>query len=131
MLRTGSRDQIIGYLNAGHGLDIHTEDCVNLSKFRKTPEKCLPVTWSEDVQGYFRVGVNVEMLHQRGALAALTKSISSANANIDDIQMSERSGGYCLVSLHLLVRNLSHLERVMRHISNVPVVIGVIRRKGN
>lgn len=124
-------DQIVGYLNAGHGLDIHTEDCINLAKLHKTPEKKLPVSWSDDVQGDFRVGINVEVLNQRGALAALTKAVSAANANIDGISMSESGGGYCFISLYLLVKNLSHLERVIRHISSVPVVIGVIRKKGN
>lgn len=124
-------DQIIGFLNAGRGLDIHAEDCVNLAKLRKTPEKCLPVNWADDVQGDFRASINVEVINQRGALASLTNAISAANANIDDITMSERSGGYCLISLHVMVKNLSHLERVLRHISNVPVVVGVIRRKGN
>ncbi|CAL7959549.1 hypothetical protein GAMM_100168 [Gammaproteobacteria bacterium] len=70
-------------------------------------------------------------MHKRGALAELTKAIAEAHAGIDDIGMSERSGGYCLVSLHLLVKNLSHLERVLRHINNTSVVVGATRKKGN
>lgn len=124
-------DPITGFLNKGHGLDIHTQNCINLAKLRKQAEKCLPVQWADDVSGNFRSTLTVEMMHQRGALAELTKAVAEAHASIDDIGMSERSGGYCLVSLHLLVKNLSHLERVLRHINNISVIVGVTRKKGN
>lgn len=124
-------DLIVGYLNSGHGLDIHTEDCVNLAKYQKNPERRLPVSWADDVQGDFCAGVNVEMVNQRGALASLTKVISAENANIENISTSERSDGYSLIMLSLLVKDVAHLERVMRHIGSEPLVVGVIRRKGN
>ncbi len=124
-------DAITGFLNKGHGLDIHTKNCINLVKLHKQAEKCLPVQWADDVSGNFRATLNVEMTHKRGALAELTKAIAEAHAGIDDIGMSECSGGYCLVSLRLLVKNLSHLERVLRYINNTSVVIGVTRKKGN
>jgi len=121
-------DSIIGYLNAGYGLDIHTDDCINLAKLRKQPEKCLPVSWAEDVSGDFRVAIGLEMINELGALAELTQAISKANANIKDISSGEHSGDYVLISLHLLVKNLAHLERVKRYISNVKSVIGVMRK---
>ena len=124
-------DPIIGFLNKGHGLDIHTKDCSNLTKIPKQAEKCLAVAWATDVQGNFRVALSVEIMQQRGALAELTKAVAKANAVIDDISLGERSGGYCLVALHLLVKNLLHLERVLRHISHASVVVGIIRKKGS
>jgi RelA/SpoT family (p)ppGpp synthetase len=124
-------DSIVGFLNKGHGLDIHTQDCINLVKLRKQSEKFLPACWADDVNGDFHVALNAEMIHKRGALAELTNAIAKAHANIDDISVSERSGGYCLVSLNLLVKNSSHLQRVLRHINNTSVVIGVTRKKGN
>ena len=124
-------EHIVGYFNAGHGLDIHVEDCINLAKMRKQPEKCLPVSWDDDAIGDFKVSINVEMLNKHGGLADLTKAISESNANIDGINMSERNSGFCLVSLTLLVKNSLHLERVIRHISKVSTVVGVIRKKGS
>ena len=122
-------DPIVGCINAGHGLDIHTGDCANLAKYRKQPEKCLPVSWADDVQGDFRVNLHVEVKNQRGALAALCKAVSEANVSIDDIAMDDRNADYCSVSMRLLVKNISHLERVFRHIKNVPLVIVVVRKK--
>ena len=124
-------DSISGYLNVGSGLDIHTKDCPSLAKLcNKHPEKCLSVSWAEDVSGSFCVVLDVEVTDQLGVLAELTQAIAKVNADIYNIVCGERSGGDVLVSLHLLVRNLPHLRRVELHISNVPNVISVIRRKG-
>lgn len=123
-------DPIIGYFDSeSHGLVIHAENCPNITKLRKHPEKCLPVNWSDDVQGNFQTEINIEALNQRGALAQLAQAISSADSNIDDISVHDSSGGYCIVNIKLSVKNLLHLERVLRHISNLPVVAGVIRKR--
>jgi GTP diphosphokinase / guanosine-3',5'-bis(diphosphate) 3'-diphosphatase len=123
-------DSIVGFINKGHGLDIHIVDCTNQAKLRKQPEKWLPVSWADDVRGNFRVALDVEAIHRIGGLAELAGVITKTNAFVDDIGISERSGGYCLVSLRLLVKNLSHLNRVLRHISKASVVIGAMRKKG-
>lgn len=123
-------DQIIGYFDPEmHGLVIHAENCPNAIKLRKHPEKCLPVNWADNVQGSFQTEINIEALNQRGALAQLAQAISSADSNIDDISVKDSSGGYCIVNIKLSVKNLLHLERVLRHISNLPVVAGVIRKR--
>lgn len=122
-------DQIVGYLNTGHGLDIHTEDCQALAKLRKNIEKFLPVRWADDLAVDYKVAINVEMMNQRGALASLAKAIAESNSNIDDITINERSGDYYLVTLILTVKNISHLERILRHIKNIPFIVGVTRKK--
>lgn len=122
-------DQIVGYLNAGHGLDIHIKDCSVLVGLRNEVEKCVSVKWADDTKDDFNVLVHVEMINNRGALAALVKSIAEANSNINDISMLQRSERHCLVVLKLAVKNLAHLERVFRHVSNIPVVIGIVRKK--
>lgn len=124
-------DSIIGYLNAGYGLDIHTDDCASLPKLRKQPEKCLPVSWADDVSGDFRVALSLEIINELGSLAELTQAISKANANIDGISTKHDSGDHVLISLHLLVKNLAHLERVKRHIGSVKSVVSVVRKKGD
>ena len=123
-------DPIVGYLNAGYGVDIHTEDCANLTNLREQQEKCLPVSWASDVSGDFRVALSLEVVNELGALAELTQAIAKANANIDGIS-SSYGGKYSLLSLQLLVKNLAHLERVKRHISNVKYVVGVVRKRGD
>lgn len=122
-------DAIVGYFNVGHGLEIHTEDCNELAKLRKHAEKYMPARWADDIKGEFRVAVNIEVSNQRGTLATLAQTISDADSSIDDISMSECSGGYCLLSLKLMVRNTEHLEQVLHSISLLPTVMGVVRKR--
>jgi guanosine-3',5'-bis(diphosphate) 3'-pyrophosphohydrolase len=122
-------DPIVGYFNVGHGLVIHTEACETLAKLRKKQaEKCIPVRWAEDIKEEFKAALHVEVINQRGALAQITRAISDTSANIEDITVSDTSTGYSLISLKVFVRNLAHLERVLRHLGNIPVVVGVIRK---
>lgn len=122
-------DPIVGYFNIGHGLVIHTETCETLAKLRKKqPEKCIPARWAEDISEKFKAAVNVEIINQRGALAQVTRAVSDSGSDIDDISMSDTSTGYSLIALKLMVRNVAHLERILRHISNAPLVVGVIRK---
>lgn len=122
-------DSIVGFLNKGRGLDIHIQDCTHLAKLHKQSENYLPVKWAEDVDGNFRAALKMSMRHQRGALAELTRTISEAHGSIDDIFIGERSGDYCSVGLQLLVKNLPHLQRIVRHIKKLPIAIEVTRKK--
>lgn len=122
-------DQIVGYFNVGHGLVVHTENCATLEKLRKQRGQYMPVLWADDVTGDFKAVVNVEMANQKGALAQLASAVADAGSNIDDIKMSDTNEDYSLVTIRLVVKNVAHLERVLRHISQVPMVMGVIRKK--
>jgi len=123
-------DPILGYLQLGHGLQIHCTDCSHLLKLKKRPEMCIPVLWSDDVNATFSVAITVDVADKRGVLAALAQAVSQAEANIDDVSIKERSSAYCSIRLIIKVKNLSHLERILRHIAAIPTVINVMRVKG-
>ena len=122
-------DKIVGYFDVGNGLVIHTEDCANLEKLRKRRGQYMPVLWADDVTCDFKVAVSVEMLNQKGALAQLAEAVAEAGSNIDDIHMGDTNEDYSLVTLRVLVKNTAHLERLLRHIGSVSMVVGVIRKK--
>ncbi len=122
-------DPIIGYLNSGYGIDIHTQDCITLAKLSRHPEKHLKVEWAEDITSDFKVVIVVEIVNHIGALAELSQAIAKANANMDSIHSDANNNNYAILHIEIFVKNLSHLERVKRHISNLPTVIGVVRKK--
>lgn len=122
-------DAIVGYFNVGHGLEIHTEDCAELAKKRKNTDQYMPTRWADDVEGEFKVAINVEVSNYRGTLAQLAQAISEAGSSIDDIRMSDCSGGYCLMSLKLMVRNKEHLEDILHSINALSIVMAVVRKR--
>ncbi len=120
-------DPIIGVLNAGHGILVHTEQCAQLAKLRLQPERYMPVRWADEVIGDFMVGINVEIVNQRGVFAAIAAAIADVDANIDDINVNERDGRHYIVTMKLLVRNRVHLADVIRNVRKIREVLKVSR----
>jgi GTP diphosphokinase / guanosine-3',5'-bis(diphosphate) 3'-diphosphatase len=122
-------DPIGGYVEKGHGLVVHLEQCPNLAAYRENPDKYVSLRWEEHVTGDFPVDLRVEILNQRGSLARLALAISDAESNIENINAEEFDGRYFSVSLTVTVRDRIHLARVLRKIRAAKNIIRVIRNK--
>ncbi len=120
-------DAVVGIIQAGKGILVHQELCKRIAKIRCNLEKCMPVSWSKDIVGEFKVPVLIEVLHQRGVLAVVAQSIADANANIEDITVNERTGSHYFIRVMVLIDNRKHLADVMRHLRGLKFVTKVER----
>lgn len=121
-------DLIIGVLNNGRGFVIHHQNCANMIKACDDPEHYIPVRWEENISGQFRVDLKIELINQRGALAAITAAIASSLADVEDISASETDERYHTLYVTLLVRDRIHLARVLRRLRRLKVVHRLNRR---
>lgn len=112
-------DPIIGVLNAGRGVVVHTDVCRRITKLCQNIDNVLPLRWSNEIDGDFLVTVGLHVLNKRGALAGITLAVSDANANIEDIVVEERDGEYYAVQLQILVHNRQHLAEVIRMLRQI------------
>ena len=96
-------------------------------------DKWFHVEWASTLHNLtFEVAIEVIIRHQRGALASVTTQISSAEANINDVSMSEDdNSGMGTSKLYFLieVKDRIHLARVLRAIRHAPEVISVRRTR--
>lgn len=122
-------DAIAGVLTAGQGILVHMEQCKNLEKLRHHPELYIPVRWAENVQGEFVVPILLEVLNEKGTLAAIALAIAKAESNIDDITVKERDGRYYQVMLKLMVKDRIHLANVIRNVRKIKSVMKITRGK--
>lgn len=120
-------DPIIGVLNAGKGINIHIDDCPHIAKLRRFPEKCITACWAEKLQGEFTAMLQVEAMNSQGALAAVSKAISQAHADINDVQLLMRDENHCTMTLSLSVNSLEHLNKVIIAINKTQPVLSVFR----
>jgi guanosine-3',5'-bis(diphosphate) 3'-pyrophosphohydrolase len=120
-------DPIIGFLSAGRGMIVHTENCRNVAEARQDPKKVVPLRWDPGVQGEFSVELRVEVEHQRGIIATLANTITSSEANIEKISMADRDAQFSIVNLTLTVRNRIHLARVMKRVRVIRSVSRISR----
>lgn len=123
-------DPVLGFLSAGKGIVIHTEDCPNVSEYRRHPEKWVDVQWEHETKGVFPVNIRVEAKNQRGVLAAIAAAISEADSNIDAVNFDDQNGATTAMTFTIEVTDRAHLASVMRRIRAQEQVIRITRMKG-
>ena len=122
-------DLIVGILKPGKGMVIHVSDCKRVTRYLNEPEKCIPLRWSKKVSGEFLITVAVVVKNERGALAELALAVADADSNITDIHVDDREGQNYKVTFKLLVKDRSHLARVIKNLRQVKQVLKITRFK--
>lgn len=120
-------DAIVGFLRAGRGIEVHREQCNNISHLRQDLNRSMVMCWEKHIHGEFKTDIKVRVLNQRWVLAQLAGAISDAEANIDNIIVDQGDGQLFTVNLTIMVRDRTHLDHVMRRIAAIKVVDSVER----
>lgn len=120
-------DPILGFITAGRGIVIHTQDCKNVADFRDKPEKWLDVKWEDDITGDFPIDINLLVTSKRGVLARVASTIADTEANIENVNIEERDGMHSTLSFTVMVENRQHLARIMRELRKMEEVIRIQR----
>lgn len=125
-------DPILGFINKGKGLVIHTHDCPAIAKFRHDPDKWLDVEWDPVIRRLFKVSLRLTVANQRGVLAKVAAAIADAGSNINDVGMDESADESAYISMHFTVQveDRVHLARLMRGLRKIPQVVRINRIKG-
>ena len=118
---------ILGFITAGRGIVIHTQDCKNVAEFRDKPEKWLDVKWEDDIHGDFPVDIILLVTSKRVVLARVAATIADMEANIENVNITERDGVHSTLSFAVLVENRQHLARIMRELRKMEEVIRIQR----
>ncbi len=125
-------DPILGVINKGKGLIIHTHDCPAIAQFRADPDKWVDVEWDPETKKVFDVNIKLVVANQRGVLAKVAASIAKENANIENVHMEEEDGSaYATMVFTLQIEDRDHLAKVMRSLRQLPEVVRIARVKGN
>jgi guanosine-3',5'-bis(diphosphate) 3'-pyrophosphohydrolase len=122
-------DPIVGYVSAGRGMIVHTENCNNVAEIRNDPKKYVSLRWDPGVEGEFAVELRVEVEHQRGIIASIANAVTGSEANIERMTTTDKDAQFSTVNLTLGVRNRIHLARVMKRLRIIKSVTRVIRVK--
>jgi RelA/SpoT family (p)ppGpp synthetase len=120
-------DPILGFITAGRGIVIHTQDCKNVAEYKDKPEKWIDVKWEDDIHGDFPVDINLLVINRRGVLARVAATIANVEANIENVNITERDGVHSTLSFAVLVENRRHLARIMRELRKMEEVIRIQR----
>jgi GTP pyrophosphokinase len=85
------------------------------------------VDWEPKIDRDFSVELRVEMLNRPGSLAEVAQQIAEAGSNIEQVSVSEDDEDIAAMLFLILVRDRTHLARVLRRIRTMRIVKRVIR----
>ncbi len=121
-------DEIIGLLNAGHGLTVHLQRCKYAARLiKKNPERAISIQWEKQTNGFFKTDIYIETINQHGVLALLTHNIAKADANIENIKVESRDRKHSIIHFTLSVLNRKHLAKVIRFLRTIQNTIKITR----
>ena len=69
-------DPIVGIINSGQGVVVHSEFCHHIAKLRLDPEVCIPLRWEPGIKGEFTTIVEVDVINKRGVLGEMAVVVS-------------------------------------------------------
>ena len=121
-------DEMIGLLNAGHGLTAHLQRCKYASRLiKKNPERAISIQWEKQTDSFFKTDIRIETLNQHGVLAQLTHNIAKAEANIENIKVESHDRRHSVVHFTLSVLNRKHLAKVIRSLRTIQYTVKITR----
>lgn len=123
-------DRIVGIINTGKGVTIHTEDCDELEALANTPERWIRVSWDDttDDEGKTYVGrLKAVLSHEAGSLGTLANTIAKDNGNINNLKIINRSADFFEILLDVEVKDIKHLSGLMASLRSKSCIYSVER----
>jgi GTP pyrophosphokinase len=121
-------EPIVGYITRGKGVSVHSMTCRNVRNLLYDPERRIAVEWEANEDTSFEVSLSVEVEDRPGFLASITAILADLNTDIRKIEARTFDDETAAIELTLRVRDLRHLERLLKGIKALTGVITVERQ---
>ena len=103
-------DRIVGLLKRGEGVEVHAIDCLELA--HDDDADWADLSWGDRSQG--AVGRVRAVLHNRpGTLAEMAGIFARNNANVINLELTQRDDPFHTYEADLEVQDLAHLTRIL------------------
>ncbi len=123
-------DRVHGFVTAGRGIVVHLDSCPNIAEYRNQAERWVDVAWDQNGERQYPVDIRVVTVNRRGALAAISSTIASAEANIDAVTIETHDGYNSVANFTIEVNDRHHLAQLMRSLKAHKEVIRITRKRG-
>ncbi|HET9148115.1 MAG TPA: bifunctional (p)ppGpp synthetase/guanosine-3',5'-bis(diphosphate) 3'-pyrophosphohydrolase, partial [Acetobacteraceae bacterium] len=127
-------DKIVGIVNTGKGVTVHTRDCMTLENFAATPERFIEVDWdyaqlNQAKNVPFTGRVSVIAANNQSGLANLANAVAKQEGTIANLKIVHRQQDFFECLMDIEVRDLRHLSQVIAGLRATQGVAQVERAK--
>ena len=121
-------DAIVGHMTPGKGFVVHIETCANINETRRRKaSEIIPARWAGSTNSEFLTALRIDVKRGKGVIAELAATLTDTDANIENINVEERSDNVTSVVVTIGVRNRIHLARVMRRVRAISATLSISR----
>ena len=120
-------EEIVGFITRGRGIAIHRQDCANVVGQEMPREKIVKVDWHPKSEMLFAVEIEVEAFDRVGVLKDILAQIAEAKTNVSAAKVSTKRGSSAFLRLTVDVKDVEHLDKVIKAIRTVSDVYDVHR----
>jgi GTP pyrophosphokinase len=121
-------ERIVGYITRGKGVSVHAANCTNVINLMFDPERRIDVEW--DTAGFdqaYTVRLTMHVEDRKGMLAEISARVSDINTNITNMEARTGDDQQARIDMTVEIKDMKHLEKVIRSIKGVQGVLGVER----
>jgi GTP pyrophosphokinase len=122
-------ERIVGYITRGKGVSVHSATCPNVINLMFDPERRIEVEW--DSAGFdhapYTVRLTMQVEDRKGMLAEISARVSDINTNITNMEARTGDDRQARIDMTVEIKDVKHLEKVIRSIKGVQGVLGVER----
>src|SRR5688572_14313854 len=119
---------IVGYITRGKGVSVHSATCRNVVNLMFAPERRIEVEWDGQAdQAPYVVKLTMRVEDRKGMLAEISSKVSNINTNITNMEAHAGSDRQARIEMTVEIRDVKHLDKVIKSIKGVEGVLGVER----
>ena len=122
-------DGIVGYVTRGRGVSIHTTDCESTRKLEYDAERRTAVSWDDTGDILHPGGIALVTHDEPGTLARVSAAVSACKVNISRLTTTTTMDKKAYMDMTVDVRDVNHLNEVIRRIEGVRGVLSVERAR--
>lgn len=123
-------ESISGFITRGRGISIHRKDCTNALEIAQDPSRAIEVEWDVPKGQSFLVKLDLLVEDRKNMLRDITDTIADSDTNIRSMDLTTEAAT-AAGAMILEIKNLSHLNQILKKIRKVKGVISVERAKGS
>ncbi|PLT34585.1 bifunctional (p)ppGpp synthetase/guanosine-3',5'-bis(diphosphate) 3'-pyrophosphohydrolase [Bacillus sp. V5-8f] len=121
-------DEIVGFITKGRGVSVHRTDCPNVEG-DETENRLIPVEWESSLNDRKEYNVDIEIngYDRRGLLNEVLQAVNETKTNISAVSGKSDRNKMATINMSISIHNISHLQKVVDRIKQIPDIYSVRR----